>query len=129
MPQCSVVRLAKETMTSEILEKPGLTGLFLAYMLRSKGDLHDALESQIFDSTEVKLARRLLRWANFDGSVGRIGRKFTHEELGQLIGASRETVTRLMNEFREKGYIQYNRELTSTVYATLFNVLLPRLSI
>jgi len=30
----------------------------------------------------------------------------THEEIAQMIGSSRETVTRLLAEFRRKGLLQ-----------------------
>ena len=33
---------------------------------------------------------------------------FSHEEISQMIGASRETVTRLLNDFRNKRLIQMN---------------------
>jgi CRP/FNR family transcriptional regulator, cyclic AMP receptor protein len=65
-------------------------------MIRSLGLSHSVSE---------KLARLLLEWAN-DGeptSEGiRIKIALTHEEIAQLIGTSRETVTRLLGEFREK---------------------------
>ena len=57
-----------------------------------------------------KLACVILEHPTLNG--GRVGRglKFkltlTHEEIGQLIGASRETVTRLLNDFRRKRLIQ-----------------------
>ena len=57
-----------------------------------------------------KLACVLLEHPSLNsGRVGR-GVKFklvlTHEEIGQLIGASRETVTRLLNDFRRKRLIE-----------------------
>ena len=55
------------------------------------------------------MARLLLEWAA-DGETTddgvRIKVAFTHEEMAQLIGTSRETVTRLLGEFREKGLAQ-----------------------
>lgn len=64
-----------------------------------------------------KLACVLLEHPSLRG--GRVGRgvKFklalTHEEIGQLIGASRETVTRLLNEFRRKNLIEVAGETLS----------------
>jgi len=56
-------------------------------------------------SVSEKLARLLLEWAN-DGDQTqdgiRIKVSLTHEEIAQLIGTSRETVTRLLGEFRDK---------------------------
>ena len=61
-----------------------------------------------------KLASVLLEHPSLSG--GRVGGgvKFrlvlTHEEIGQLIGASRETVTRLLNDFRRKRLIEVRGE-------------------
>lgn len=56
-------------------------------------------------SVSEKLARLLLEWAS-DGDHTqegiRIKVSLTHEEIAQLIGTSRETVTRVLGEFRDK---------------------------
>jgi CRP/FNR family transcriptional regulator, cyclic AMP receptor protein len=67
-------------------------------MIRSLGLSHSVGE---------KLARLLLEWA-WDGETTKEGVRIkislTHEEIAQLIGTSRETVTRVLSEFREKKY-------------------------
>jgi CRP/FNR family cyclic AMP-dependent transcriptional regulator len=67
-------------------------------MIRSLGLSHSVGE---------KLARLLLEWAS-DGETTKEGVRIkislTHEEIAQLIGTSRETVTRVLSEFREKKY-------------------------
>lgn len=40
----------------------------------------------------------------------RVPNYLTHEEIGQLIGASRQTVTTLLNEFKEKGILDLTRK-------------------
>jgi CRP/FNR family cyclic AMP-dependent transcriptional regulator len=61
-------------------------------------------------SSAEKLARFLLDWAgNHQGSQqdeNRLTLTLTHEEIAQMIGASRETVTRLFSEFRKKQLVQ-----------------------
>ncbi len=52
-----------------------------------------------------KIAATLLRLAERDGSQ-RTGLHFTHRELAQLVGCSRETVTRVLREFREDHSIE-----------------------
>lgn len=58
----------------------------------------------------AKLARLLLDRADPPDRAGKRRRAFTlrltHEEIGELIGSSRETVTRLMNGFRRAGLIE-----------------------
>ena len=69
-------------------------------MIRSLGLSHSVSE---------KLARLLLEWAS-DGETTndgiRIKVSLTHEEIAQLIGTSRETVTRVLGEFRDKELAQ-----------------------
>ena len=69
-------------------------------MIRSLGLSHSVSE---------KLARLLLEWAN-EGEETKDGIRIkialTHEEIAQLIGTSRETVTRVLGEFREKEFAQ-----------------------
>src|SRR6266576_806951 len=69
-------------------------------MIRSLGLSHSVGE---------KLARLLLEWASEgdhtkEGIPAKVSR--THEEIAQLIGTSRETVTRVLTEFREKKFAQ-----------------------
>lgn len=59
-------------------------------------------------STGEKLARFLLEWsANHKAENGSV--KFnltlTHEEIAQMIGASRETVTRLFADFKKRNFL------------------------
>ena len=69
-------------------------------MIRSLGLSHSVSE---------KLARLLLEWASGGEQTKegiRIKIALTHEEIAQLIGTSRETVTRVLGEFREKQFAQ-----------------------
>lgn len=55
-------------------------------------------------SAAGKLAKLILDWCARDGKQTERGTQlkltFTHEEIAQLIGASRETVTRLLSDFK-----------------------------
>ena len=60
------------------------------------------------DSVADKLARLFLGWSgNGTGVDGSVSLKifFTHEEMAEMIGASRETVTRALKYFRENDLI------------------------
>ena len=57
-------------------------------------------------SAAAKLARFLLEVGDAGGRADRLKLALTHEEIGQLIGASRETVTRLFSEFKHENLIQ-----------------------
>jgi CRP/FNR family transcriptional regulator len=58
-----------------------------------------------------KLARLLLQWydrATVSGPA-RITRIYTHGEMAEMIGTSRETVTRLLKDFRDRGLISQTK--------------------
>jgi len=60
-------------------------------------------------SSSGKLARLLLSWIASNpepADDARIQTPATHEEMAQRIGASRETVTRLLSELRKKDWIR-----------------------
>jgi CRP/FNR family transcriptional regulator len=61
-------------------------------------------------SAAEKLAKLLLEWSskNGDGGKGepRLKLRLTHEEIAQMIGTSRETVTRLFAEMKKRQIVQ-----------------------
>jgi CRP/FNR family cyclic AMP-dependent transcriptional regulator len=62
-------------------------------------------------SAPEKLARLLLDWSD-NGKPAETGAKFrfsmTHEEIGEFIGASRETVTRTLTTFRNRNLVSFH---------------------
>ena len=69
--------------------------------LRSLGLSHSAGE---------KLAKLLLEWSSKNGEASkrepRLKLSLTHEEIGQMIGTSRETVTRIFADLRKRQIVQ-----------------------
>jgi CRP/FNR family transcriptional regulator, cyclic AMP receptor protein len=61
-------------------------------------------------TTSVKLARLLVEWAGNRGEATpkgtRITLLLTHEEAAQMIGTTRETVTRILSSFRKREIIE-----------------------
>ena len=60
-------------------------------------------------SAREKLARFILDWsAHHPSETGpiRFNLTLTHEEIAQMIGASRETVTRLFGDFKKRNLLQ-----------------------
>lgn len=61
-------------------------------------------------TARAKLASALLEWAQSETprEEGKLEfqLRLSHEEIGALIGSSRETVTRLMSEFRRRGLVK-----------------------
>jgi CRP/FNR family transcriptional regulator, cyclic AMP receptor protein len=123
-PECSVMRLESKPVAKVLREELSFAALFIHYLLQRNVDIQDALEMQLFNHTEVRLARILLLWADFDKPQPRapLKREFTQDELAEIAGCERETVSRIMNDFRDKNFIEYNGGLV--VHASLLNVVL-----
>ncbi len=63
------------------------------------------------DSASEKLARLLVGWLDNNAESkqsGSVKMALTHEEIGQMIGTSRETVSRLFAGFKKQHLIQQN---------------------
>jgi CRP/FNR family transcriptional regulator len=96
-----------------LAEKNGELGLRAAHALSTEfqaayRDIHDLVLAR---SSAGKLAKLLLSWTTGrerenGGSEIRIRSSLTHEEMAQMIGSSRETVTRLLSDLKRKEFIR-----------------------
>ena len=77
-------------------------------------------------SVAGKLARLLVQWSTegkTSSGIVRMKMALTHEELAQLIGSSRETVTRILSDFRKRGVVElHGATLTIKNQAALENL-------
>lgn len=77
-------------------------------------------------SAPRKLARLLLEWCADDGHDTRCPCSLTHEEIGEHIGVSRETVTRTMNDLKNRGLIEQRGVLLVVPNRTLLETFAAR---
>jgi CRP/FNR family transcriptional regulator, cyclic AMP receptor protein len=109
---CQVNFIDRETLM-KLLDKYGELGLHSAQALSREfqsayRDIHELVLAR---SSAGKLARLLLSWSggherDSAGREIRIRSSMTHEEIAQMIGSSRETVTRLLSELKKKELIR-----------------------
>lgn len=108
---CQVNFVQREALVS-LLQRFGEAGLRSAQTLSREfqsayRDIHDLILAR---SSAGKLAKLLLSWTppTTENSAKEIRVRYglTHEEMAQMIGASRETVTRLLSELRKKQLIR-----------------------
>jgi CRP/FNR family transcriptional regulator len=110
MGPCLVNFVEREGLL-RLMERSGELGLRSALAVSrdfqaAYRDIHDLVLAR---SSSGKLARLLLSWVARDVEAThdlRIHAPVTHEEMAQRIGASRETVTRLMSELKRKDLIR-----------------------
>lgn len=97
----------------ELLQTHAETGVHTAQSLSREyqSAYHDIHDLVLTRSSAGKLARLLLSQAPkpaFESGDTRVSTVMTHEEMAQRIGASRETVTRLLSVLRKKQLIRLN---------------------
>ncbi len=85
-------------------------------MMRLAGERRVQAETQLADLVFLEVPRRLakllLRLDEAHGDkTGRIGvplrAKFTHQELANMIGSTRETTTLILNDFKRRGLLDF----------------------
>ncbi len=109
---CQVNFIEREALF-RLMESHGELGLHSAQALSADfqtayRDIHDLVLAR---SSAGKLAKLILSWTPMRekhtlSSEIRIRNGVTHEEMAQMIGASRETVTRLLSELKKKELIR-----------------------
>lgn len=109
---CQVNFIEREALM-KLLEKHVEVGLHTAQALSKEfqsayRDIHELVLAR---SSAGKLARLLLSWSSgperpAESREIRIRSSLTHEEMAQMIGSSRETVTRLLSELKKKELIR-----------------------
>jgi CRP-like cAMP-binding protein len=104
-----VARLERTSVIRSIRQNPAIAEFFIALAMQQVVQLRESLISQLFDSSERRLARSLLVLANSGRGVtaDRFIRNIDQESLAQMIGSTRSHVNHFMNKFRRLGYIDY----------------------
>lgn len=114
----TVFRVEKGAMLRALHIQPELSEKFMASLLRRNIDLEEDLCDQLFNHSEKRLARVLLKLARLrehdvvpDATIPTL----SHETLAETVGTTRSRITHFMNKFRKMGLIEYNGHLTVRV--------------
>jgi CRP-like cAMP-binding protein len=119
-----IIRLKKETVAVLLHREPKFADYFLSHLLKRTARVEADLVDQLFNSSELRLARALLLLANYGNvaDLDPIPIQVNQETLAELIGTTRSRVNFFMNKFRKLGLINYNGKLE--VHQALLNFVL-----
>jgi CRP/FNR family cyclic AMP-dependent transcriptional regulator len=108
-----VSRIEWTALIRELHQHRNMYDLFFARLLNHTRDLQKELCAQIFDSSEKRLARTLLKLSQLDHEhrEARIIPRVSHEVLATMVGTTRPRVSYFMNKFRRLGFITYGRRV------------------
>jgi CRP/FNR family cyclic AMP-dependent transcriptional regulator len=111
----TVFSVEKRSMIRSLHEQPELSEKFIASLLGRNIDLEEDLCDQLFNHSEKRLARVLLKLARLrthDVAPDAKVPVLSHETLAEMVGTTRSRITYFMNKFRKMKLIDYNGELT-----------------
>jgi CRP-like cAMP-binding protein len=82
----------------------------ITHMLARNLRIEEDLVDQLFNSSEKRLARTLLRLAQYGkpDPTHRVLPRISQETLAEMIGTTRSRVNFFMNKFKKLGFIEYN---------------------
>jgi CRP-like cAMP-binding protein len=103
------VSMDRDALRMWIADRPEIAEQLLMVLARRLRRTNDNLVDLIFTDVPGRVAKLLLRLAQQfgtrDGDVLRVNHDLTQDEIGQLLGASRETVNKALSEFTQRGWI------------------------
>ena len=111
LTDCHIIRISGSALVEMLREIPDLAVMFATYLVRQSVQDQANLVDQLTSSAERRLARALLRLADFDGGgeVAPIPARINQSVLAEMVGTTRSRVNFFMNKFKRQGLIEYNR--------------------
>ena len=109
MEDSSLLVLRREDFYARLRSSPEVAISLLREISRRLRRADEKIGSLVLLDVNGRVAHLLLRMADDEGG-DRISRKLTHHTVAQMIGSSRETVSRTMRNLVERGIIQVTRK-------------------
>jgi CRP/FNR family cyclic AMP-dependent transcriptional regulator len=106
LEDCTLCVMSQRDVERLILEKPRVGLRMLEVVGRRLSQAEARLEDLAYRSVRARLASALLR---LDREGGGEVAGLTHQELGDMVGAYRETVTKILDELQADGAVELGR--------------------
>jgi CRP-like cAMP-binding protein len=125
MTDCKLLCIDKKAMIEALHREHEFSDMFVANLMIRNIRYEEDLIDHLFNSSEKRLARALLKLARFggEGTPKSVIPKISQETLAEMIGTTRSRVSYFMNRFRESGFVDYGGGGLQ-VHSSLLNVVL-----
>ena len=98
---CEIVPIDRELVTQEFARDPELALAMMKYLARTVRLLSGQVDQMAFRPARWRVANYLLTLASGAGAVS-----CTQDDIAAAVSASRVTVSRILNEFARKGWVE-----------------------
>lgn len=106
MDECLICVMSRQDVIRLLLSKPQVAARICEELARRMIETEQRLEELAFKSVDSRLAGLLIRLAGQgDELVG-----YSHQELAELLGIYRETVTNVLGQLKSRGWIEIQRK-------------------
>ena len=99
---CEVMVIPRNRFLALVSDLPEMTWSIILYLLKKLRQATQQIDNMAFLDVYGRLAHFLI---NNQDEHGMVAEKLTHQEIADVIGASRETVSRLLSELKEGKFI------------------------
>lgn len=103
---CLVCVMSEADIERLVLSRPQVALRMLEVMGHRLAEAEDQLQDLAYRTVPARLAAVLLRLAS---ASDQLIEGISHQELGDMVGAYRETVTKVLDEFQAAGYVELGR--------------------
>ncbi len=114
MEDSKLLVLRRDDFRARVESSPTVAWSLLTELSRRLRRADDKIGGLVLLDVPGRIARLLLDLAEESGSAV-IEKSLTHQTIAQMIGASRETVSRAMKEFQDSGWVAVERRRITVV--------------
>lgn len=106
---CLICVMSRPDVERLMRDKPQVAFRLVEALGERMTSLETRLEDIAFKSIPARLASLLLRLADEQGS-GFVVSGYTHQDLGEILGTYRETITQTLNDFKAQEIVDISRK-------------------
>lgn len=108
LDECMLCVMSRADVERLMREKPEVALRFMESLGERLTQMERRLEDIAFKSIPARLADLLMRLAEEEGADQVTD--YTHQDLGEMLGTYRETITQTLNEFKADGLVEIGRK-------------------
>jgi CRP-like cAMP-binding protein len=122
----AILRVGKEKMVRLLHKQHAMSDRFISHMLSRNIRIEEDLMDQIFNSSEKRLARTLLKLARYgkENQPARAVPKISQATLAEMIGTTRSRVNFFLSKFKRLGFIEYDGTVPLKIKNSLLSIVL-----
>lgn len=105
-----LLMLKREVFLTHLQNHPEISLRIIEVLCQRLTEANEQIKSLTFDSVAARLSNHLVslaeKFGEMDAGVWRIRIRLTHQELADLVGSTREIITRTLKLFADEGSIE-----------------------